>query len=84
MVREGIILRYKGSVKGLEIDKAKIYVIANLPPPTNVKGIKSFLGHAFFYKRFIKDFLKISRPQCVLLEKDTKFDFSDYLLNFCS
>ena len=44
---------------------------------TNQKGIRSFLGHASFYRRFIKDFSKISRPLCRLLEKDANFDFDE-------
>ncbi|VVA34849.1 PREDICTED: LOW QUALITY PROTEIN, partial [Prunus dulcis] len=59
----------------IEVDKAKIDVIAKLPPPTSVKGVRSFLGHAGFYRRFIKDFSKISRPLCTLLAKDTPFNF---------
>ena len=46
-------------------------------PPTTVKGIRRFLGHASFYKRFIRDFSKIFRPLCRLLEKDVKFDFDE-------
>ena len=61
----------------MEVDQAKIAVIKNLMPPTTVKGIRSFLGHAGFYRRFIKDFSKISRPLCRLLEKDAKFDFDE-------
>jgi hypothetical protein len=57
MVREGIVLRHKISEKGIEVDKVKIEVIEQLlPPPTNVKGIHSFLGHAGFYQRFIQNF----------------------------
>ncbi|GJY05583.1 hypothetical protein Tco_0371523 [Tanacetum coccineum] len=63
--------------KGIEVDKAKIDVIAKLPHPTTVKGIRSFLGHAGFYRRFIKDFSKISRPMTHLLEKSTPFIFSE-------
>ena len=75
MVREGIILGHKISYKGIEVDKAKVEVIANLPPPVNEKGIKSFLGHAGFYRRFIRDFSKISKPLTSLLVKDTSFLF---------
>ncbi|GJU48712.1 reverse transcriptase domain-containing protein, partial [Tanacetum coccineum] len=77
MVKEGIVLGHKVSSAGLEVDKAKIDVISKLPPPTNVKGIRSFLGQAGFYQRFIKDFLKITRPLTKFLEKDTSFEFND-------
>nr|GEV62792.1 reverse transcriptase domain-containing protein [Tanacetum cinerariifolium] len=76
MVKEGIVLDYKISKEGIEVDKAKVEVITKLPHPTTVKGIKSFLGHAGFYRRFIKDFSKIARPMISLLEKDTPFIFS--------
>ncbi|GJY15281.1 hypothetical protein Tco_0385703 [Tanacetum coccineum] len=75
--REGIVLGRKVSCAGLEVDKAKIDVISKLPPPTNVKGIRRFLGHASFYRCFIKDFLKIARPLTKLLEKYTPFEFND-------
>ncbi|GJR33213.1 reverse transcriptase domain-containing protein [Tanacetum coccineum] len=74
---EGIVLGHKISKKGIEVDKAKIDVIAKLPHPTTIKGIRSFLGHAGFYRRFIKDFSKISRPMTHLLEKNTPFVFSE-------
>nr|GEU43227.1 reverse transcriptase domain-containing protein [Tanacetum cinerariifolium] len=76
MVIEGIVLGHKISKNRIEVDKAKIDVIAKLPHPTTVKGVWSFLGHAGFYRRFIKDFSKISRPMTHLLEKDTPFVFS--------
>ncbi|GJR35362.1 hypothetical protein Tco_1211046 [Tanacetum coccineum] len=65
--------RHKISRKGIEVGKAKVDVISKLPHPTTVKGIQSFLGHAGFYRRFIKDFSKISRPMTHLLEKNTPF-----------
>nr|GEU48679.1 reverse transcriptase [Tanacetum cinerariifolium] len=77
MVKEGIILGHKISKKGIEVDKAKIKVISKLSHPTTVKGIRSFLGHAGFYRRFIKNFSKISRPMTHLLEKNSPFIFSN-------
>ncbi|XP_015163826.1 uncharacterized protein [Solanum tuberosum] len=77
MVKEGIALGPKVSQKGLEIDKAKIEVIEKLPPPISVKGVRSFLVHASFYQRFIKDFSNIAHPLCKLLEKEVKFHFDD-------
>nr|GFB67035.1 reverse transcriptase domain-containing protein [Tanacetum cinerariifolium] len=77
MVKEGIVLGHKISKKGIEVDKAKIKVISKLPHPTTVKEIRSFLRHAGFYRRFIKDFSKISRPMTHLLEKNSPFIFSN-------
>ncbi|GKC21570.1 reverse transcriptase domain-containing protein [Tanacetum coccineum] len=77
IVKEGIMLGHKVFGACLEVDKAKINIISKLPPPTNVKGIRSFLGHAGFYRRFIKDFSKIARPLTKFLEKDTPFEFND-------
>ena len=63
---------------GLEVDQAKFSIIKTLLPPTTVKGIRSFIGYAGFYRRFIKDFSKISRQLCRLLEKDAKFDLMNH------
>ncbi|GJS12046.1 reverse transcriptase domain-containing protein [Tanacetum coccineum] len=76
MVKEGIVLGHKISKSGIEVDKSKVDVIAKLPYPTTVKGIRNFLGHAGFYRRFIQDFSKIARPMTHLLEKETPFIFS--------
>ncbi|GJT81917.1 reverse transcriptase domain-containing protein [Tanacetum coccineum] len=77
MVKEGIVLGHKVFGACLEVDKAKINIISKLPPPINVKGIRSFLGHAGLYRCFIKDFSKIARPLTKFLEKDTPFEFND-------
>nr|GEU53115.1 reverse transcriptase domain-containing protein [Tanacetum cinerariifolium] len=76
MVKEGIVLGHKISKELIEVNKAKVDVITKLPHPTTVKGIRSFLGHVGFYRRFIKDLSKIARPMTRLLEKDTLFMFS--------
>ena len=74
MVEQGIILEHIVSRKGIEVDKSKINLIRALPLPTSMKEVRSFLGHARFYKRFIKDFLKIARPLCRLLQKEVSFN----------
>jgi hypothetical protein len=81
MVREGIVLGNKISEKGIEVDKAKIEVIEQLPPPTNVKGIRSFLAHAGFYRRFIQNFSQIARPLTHHPTKDALFGFTKECLH---
>ncbi|KAL0355335.1 UNVERIFIED_CONTAM: Retrovirus-related Pol polyprotein from transposon opus [Sesamum radiatum] len=81
MVKEGIVLGHKVSYRGIEVDKAKVDLIAKLPPPQSVKEVRGFLGHAGFYRRFIKDFSKIARPLTNLLSKDAQFHFDDACLH---
>ena len=81
MVQEGIVLGHSVSKRGIEVDKAKIEVIENLPSLKCVKDIRSFLGHAGFYRRFIKDFSKIAKPLCKLLAKDVVFEFDEECLD---
>nr|GEX12671.1 reverse transcriptase domain-containing protein [Tanacetum cinerariifolium] len=75
-LEEGIVLGHKISKSGIEVDRAKVDVIAKLPHSTTVKGVRSFLGYAGFYRHFIQDFSKIARPVTHLLEKETPFLFS--------
>jgi hypothetical protein len=75
MVKQGIVLRHVISHRGIEVDKAKVDLISNLPPLRTVKDVRSFLGRAGFYRRFIQDFSKIARPLCKLLVKETLFIF---------
>ncbi|GJV65607.1 putative nucleotidyltransferase, ribonuclease H [Tanacetum coccineum] len=77
MVKEGIVIGHKVSSSGIKVDKAKIEAISKLPYPTNVKVVRSFLGHAGFYRRFIKDFSQTACPMTQLLVKDAPFNFSE-------
>ena len=76
MVTQGIVLGHIVSKNGIEVDKAKVELISNLPTPKCVRDIRSFLGHAGFYRRFIKDFSVIAHPLCNLLAKDVPFAWS--------
>jgi hypothetical protein len=80
MVKQGIVLGHVISERGIEVDKAKVEAVEKLPPPTDIKSLRSFLGHAGFYKRFIKDFSKITKPLTNLLQKDVPFDFNEKCL----
>jgi hypothetical protein len=74
------VLRHVISKRGIEVDKAEVETVEQLPPPTDVKSLRSFLGHAEFYRRFIKYFSKITRPLTRLLQKDVAFDFDEKCL----
>ena len=80
MVKEYIVLGHQISEKGIEVDKAKIETIEKLPPPSSMKGIRSFLGHTGFYRIFIKDFSKITKPLSNLLVQGAPFEFDDQCL----
>ena len=81
MVQEGIVLGHKILGRGIEVDKSKVEAIEKIPPPRYFKGIRSFLGHAGFYRRFIRNFSKIARPLTNLLQKDVRFKFDENCLN---
>ncbi|XP_052734121.1 uncharacterized protein LOC128196664 [Vigna angularis] len=77
MVEQGLVLGHIISCKGIEVDPAKIFMISQLPYASCVREVRSFLGHAGFYRRFIKDFSKKTLPLSKLLQKDIEFDFDD-------
>lgn len=77
MAREWIVLEHMVFERGIEVDRVKVEVTKKLPPPTNVKRVKRFLGYTSFYRRFIKDFLKIAKPFSNLLAKDETFDLNE-------
>ncbi|CAN6562567.1 unnamed protein product [Malus baccata var. baccata] len=74
---QGIVLGHIISEEGIEVDKSKVDLVRHLPSPTSVREVRSFLGHAGFYRRFIKDFSKIAQPLCRLLQKEVAFEFDD-------
>ncbi|CAN6679378.1 unnamed protein product [Malus baccata var. baccata] len=77
MVKQGIVLGHIISEEGIEVDKSKVDLVRHLPSLTSVREVRSFLGHAGFYRRFIKDFSKIAQPLCRLLQKEVAFEFDD-------
>ncbi|KAM2976470.1 hypothetical protein FF2_013535 [Malus domestica] len=76
MVSHGLVLGHIISENGIEVDKSKVELVSSLPIPTTVRKVRSFLGHAGFYRMFMKDFSMISRPLCHLLQKDVTFDMN--------
>jgi len=78
MVTNDIVLGHIVSSKGIEVDKSKIELIANLSPPKSIKDVRSFLGHASCYRRFIKDFSVISKSLRNLLTKDNIFEWTEH------
>jgi hypothetical protein len=80
IVKQGIVLGHVISERGIEVDKAKVKVVEQLPAPTDVKSLRSFLDHTGFYRRFIKDFSNITKPLTHLLQKNVPFDFDDKCL----
>ncbi|CAN6579330.1 unnamed protein product [Malus baccata var. baccata] len=77
MVKQGIVLGHIISEEGIEVDKSKVDLVRHLPSPTSVREVRSFLSHAGFYRRFIKDFSKIAQPLCRFLQKEVAFEFDD-------
>jgi hypothetical protein len=61
---------------GVSVDPSKVNDVLNWNPPTNVGEIRSFLGLAGYYRRFIEGFSKLAKPMTTLLEKGAKFIWS--------
>ena len=80
MVKEDIVLGHRIAERGIEVDRAKVETIEKLLPPSLVKGIRRFLGHVGFYRRFIKDFSKMAKPLSNLLVQGSPFEFDDQCL----
>ncbi|CAN6725599.1 unnamed protein product [Malus baccata var. baccata] len=77
MVSHGLVLGHIIFENGIEVDKSKVELVSSLPLPTTVREVRSFLGHAGFYRRFMKDFSMISRPLCHLLQNDVTFGMNE-------
>ncbi|KAA0047720.1 Retrovirus-related Pol polyprotein from transposon 17.6 [Cucumis melo var. makuwa] len=77
MVTEGIMLGYKISHAGLEVDPTKIDVVSKLPPSSDLKALQSFLAHVGFYRRFIKGFFQIVKSLCNLLGASQSYIFDE-------
>ncbi|XP_050207780.1 uncharacterized mitochondrial protein AtMg00860-like [Mercurialis annua] len=75
-LEQGIMLGHKISEEGIEVDRAKTEVIEKLIASDTVKGVRAFLGHAAFYRRFIENFSSIARPLTSFLVKDAPFEFT--------
>ncbi|XP_057755855.1 uncharacterized mitochondrial protein AtMg00860-like [Arachis stenosperma] len=77
MVKQGSVLGHVVSNTGISVDQANVNVISSLHYPSSVREVRSFLGHAGFYQRFIKDFSKVALPLSRLLQKDVEFELSE-------
>ena len=77
MMSEGVVLGHFISADGIQVDPSKIKVIKNIPTPRTQKEVRSFLGHAGYYKRFIENFSKLASPLFSLLMKDVQFTWNE-------
>lgn len=69
------------SHEGIKVDHVKIELISHIPIPTSQKEVGSFLGHAWYYRRFIENFAKIVAPMFKLLTKDAYFLLDTFCQN---
>jgi hypothetical protein len=76
LVTEVAFLGHVISAGGVSVDPGKVNDVLNWMPPTTTSEIRSFLGLAGYYSRFIKDFSKIAKPMTKLLEKNKAFEWT--------
>jgi hypothetical protein len=76
-LREVSFLGHVVSNGGIAMDPSKVKDVLNWKPPTTVFEIRSFLGLAGYYRRFIEGFSKLAKPMTALLKKNTKFIWSE-------
>ena len=72
-----VFLGFVVSTHGVEVDEEKIKAVREWKPPQNVSQVRSFLGLASFYYRFVKDFNSIATPINQLTKKDTPFQWGE-------
>ena len=77
MMSEGVVLGHFIFADGIQVDPSKIKVIKNIPTPTTQNEVRSFLGHAGYYRRFIENFSKLASPLFSLLMKDVQFTWNE-------
>ena len=75
-----LYLGYIVSRDGISADPAKIDAVKNFPQPFDVKSLRSFLGLASYYRRFIENFSKVASPFYALTRKDVEFYGSQYII----
>ncbi|KAK5772151.1 hypothetical protein PVK06_048424 [Gossypium arboreum] len=76
-IREVSFLGHVVSASGIRVDPNKISAILNWKPPRNITEVRSFLGLAGYYRRFVKGFSAIATPMTKLLQKDVKFEWTE-------
>jgi hypothetical protein len=77
IMEEGVVLGHLISTSGIRVDPSKVEVILHFPTPKTPTQVRSFIGYAGYYRRFIEFFSKITCPLFQLITKDTEFMWTD-------